>query len=112
MPGWFWWVLWAVLGFAALAVWGYLFFTLTRPLAKLAASAQKLATVAEAFAAAAAEKPTAEHPADNLDDSPEKLQAEREVLLDARRERKEVRARRLRRRVKNIKLEGRFKDVR
>ena len=112
MPVWIWWIIWSTLTIGALATWGYLLFSLGKPLKSLAESAQSLNEVSQGFAKAASEKPVGEHPFDNLDDSPEQLQAEREVLLDRRRERKEDRARRLRRRVKNIKLEGRFKDVR
>ena len=107
-----WWLIWGLLGLLALGVWGYLLASLTPSAEKIFASLEKLAAIAEKLDAAASNKPELEHPADNMNDSLASVQQQRKVLLDGRRKRKEERARRLVARVKNIKLEGRFKDVR
>lgn len=112
MEAWVWWLIWGLLGFAALGVWGFLLYSFTPAVGKILESLQKLALVAEKLDSAASTKQTLAHPKDNLSDSPESVQMERRQLLDQRRKRKEARARRLIARVKNIKLEGRFKDVR
>ncbi|MCX8529160.1 MAG: hypothetical protein ORN27_03725 [Rhodoluna sp.] len=112
MAGWVWWLIWGGLGLLALGVWGYILYSMSRPAAKIVASIEKLMPVLEKFNQAASAEIAIEHPKSNLDDSPELLQAERDALIDRRRKRKEVRARSLVTRVKNIKLEGRFKDVR
>ncbi len=112
MAGWIWWLLWGGLALSALGVWGYILSSMGRPAAKLAKSFAKLMPLIEGLNEAASLEVVLEHPESNLADSPELLQAERDALIDRRRKRKEVRARSLVSRVKNIKLEGRFKDVR
>ena len=112
MQAWVWWLIWGLLGFLALGVWGYLLYSYTPAIGKILESLQKLATVAERLDAAASAKQKLAHPEDNLSDSLASVQMERKQLLDQRRKRKEARARSLIARVKNIKLEGRFKDVR
>ena len=112
MEAWIWWLIWGLLGFAALAVWGFLLYSLTPAVTSIMKSLQKLAAVAEKLDAAASTKPKLQHPKDNLHDSPAQVQRERKTLLGERRKRKEARARRLVTRVKHINLEGRFKDVR
>jgi hypothetical protein len=112
MEAWVWWLIWGSLGLFALGVWGFLLYSLTPSIGKIFASLQKLSEVAEKLDAAASTKPLMDHPADNLSDAPAKVLLERKELLEHRRKRKEARARRLIARVKNIKLEGRFKDVR
>lgn len=112
MEAWIWWLIWGLLAVAAIAVWGFLLYSLTPAATNIIKSLQKLAVVAEKLDAAASTKPKLEHPVDNLHDSPTMVQRERKTLLTERRKRKEARARRLVTRVKDIKLEGRFKDVR
>ena len=112
MQAWVWWLIWGLLGFFALGVWGYLLYSYTPAVTKIIDSLQKLATVAEKLDAAASTQQKMAHPKDNLSDSLASVQQERKQLLDQRRKRKEARARSLIARVKNIKLEGRFKDVR
>lgn len=112
MQGWVWWLIWGLLGFVALGVWGYLLYSLKAASNSIMKHLQKLAAAAEKLDTAASNKPKLSHPEDNLSDSPASVQRERKTLLDKRRKRKEARARRLVSRVKNIKLEGRFKDVR
>ncbi len=112
MPGWIWWLIWGGLVLFAFGVWGYIVSSMSRPAAKLANSVEKLMPLLAKLSEAASVEVFVEHPESNLEDSKELLQSERDALIDRRRKRKEVRARSLVTRVKNIKLEGRFKDVR
>jgi len=112
MPGWIWWIIWISLGVGALVVWGLIVASWTPALKRIAKQVTKLLPLLQKLSEAATQEAVIEHPEDNMSDSPELLQVERDALLDRRRKRKEVRARSLVARVKHIKLEGRFKDVR
>ncbi len=111
MASWLWLLIWLGLGLIAFAVWAVLLVRMVRPAARLQADLEKLNFVSAQLKAEVRKRPPAEHPEDNLGDDPERLNAERLVIQAKRRKRKERRARRLVSRVKDIKLEGRFKDV-
>ena len=111
MPGWIWLCIWLFLGGLAVAVWGSILARMVRPGAKLQSDLEKLRLLSDHLNAQLSKRPKSAHPEDNLLDDPEQLTAERLALKARRRKRKERRARRLVSRVKDIKLEGRFKDV-
>jgi hypothetical protein len=112
MPGWIWGIIWISLGVGALVVWGLIIASWTPAVKRITKHVAKLLPLLQKLGDAATLEAVIEHPQDNMSDSPELLQVERDALLERRRKRKEVRARSLVARVKHIKLEGRFKDVR
>ena len=111
MASWLWWLIWLGLGLVAVVVWVALLVRMVRPAAKLQADLEKLRFIQAKLKSEIKKRPPAEHPEDNLNDDPERLNAQRLVIQAKRRKRKERRARRLVSRVKDTKLEGRFKDV-
>jgi biopolymer transport protein ExbB/TolQ len=112
VAGWIWAIIWVSLGVGALVVWSLIFASMVPSSKAIARQVKKLAPAVKKLNQALQEERLIEHPQDNMSDSPELLQAERDALLERRRKRKERRARSLVARVKHIKLEGRFKDVR
>ena len=112
MESWVWWLIWTFLGLLAIGTWLIILLGYRKAASSLAESAAKLVTLSEQLNTAASELPSKEHPRDNLKDDPAQLIAARTELLKGRAKRKEDRARRLVARVKDIKVEGRFKDVR
>lgn len=112
MDAWVWWLIWTFLVLLALGSWLIILLGYRKAAASLAESAAKLLALSEQLNDAANAVPSRAHPKDNLKDDPAALIAQRSELLKGRAKRKEDRARRLVARVKDIKVEGRFKDVR
>jgi len=111
VASWLWLLIWLGLGLVAVVVWVALLARMVRPASKLQAELEKLRFIQAKLESEIKKRPPAEHPEDSLNDDPERLNAQRLVIQAKRRKRKERRARRLVSRVKDIKLEGRFKDV-
>ena len=112
MESWVWWLIWSFLVLLALGTWIIIIAGMKKPAQRMLESLERLAELGKGLEHAGASKAKLEHPKDNLRDDPSTQVQRRRALLEERSKRKQARARRLVARVKNIKVEGRFKDVR
>jgi hypothetical protein len=95
MPAWFWWVLWSVLGIAALGFFAYLALDLSAKASRTLKHIEKTVSLTSPLLAALAEKPTIQAAPDNLLDDPAPLVAEHARNLKKRESMRADRQRRL-----------------
>ncbi len=95
MPAWFWWVLWSVLGIAALGFFAYLALDLSAKASRTLKHIEKTVSLTSPLLAALAEKPTIQAAPDNLLDDPAPLVAEHARNLKKRESKRADRQRRL-----------------
>lgn len=104
------WVFIAI-GGAALVTWVALLVRLAKPAKRLIRDLAALDSKTNLLREQLEDRPAGDHPRNNLKDSPAELLAQRAAWKTARAKRERDRQRRLVARVKQIKVEGRFKNV-